>query len=155
MLGDVLLFLLGLFVANAGEWAIHKYLLHGLGRHKDSIWAYHLREHHAVCFKNAMLDAGYQHFRLEWNTQTKELVFMLLAVLSQLPFINIAFWYVTGVYLTIAVYYIVHRQSHLDANWARRYLPWHYDHHLGSVSDANWCITYPLFDYLTGTRRKG
>ena len=154
-MSDVLWFLLGLFVANAGEWTIHKYLLHGLGRHKDSIWAYHLREHHAVCFKNAMLDEGYLHFRLEWNTQTKELAFMLLAVLSQLPFISMAFWYVAGVYLTIGVYYYVHRKSHLSADWARRYLPWHYEHHLGSFPDANWCISWPLFDYLMGTRCKG
>jgi hypothetical protein len=155
MFSDILLFLLGLLVANAGEWSIHKYLLHGLGKNRNSIWAYHWREHHAVCLKNAMIDEGYQHFRFAWNTQTKEFVFMFFAVLSQLPFISVAFWYVVGIYLTIAVYYYVHRKSHLDAEWARRYLPWHYDHHLGSFPDANWCITYPLFDYLMGTRRKG
>lgn len=155
MLTDVLWFLFGLLVANAGEWSIHKYLLHGLGRHKNSIWAYHWREHHEACFKNAMLDEGYRHLRLEWNTQTKELAFMLLAVLSQLPFITIAFWYVAGVYLNIGVYYYLHRKSHLNPDWARRHLRWHYDHHLGSFSDANWCITHPFFDYLMATRRKG
>lgn len=155
MLNDVLLFLLGLLIANAGEWMIHKYLLHGLGKHKNSIWAYHLREHHEICLKNAMLDEGYQHLSLKWNTQTKELAFMLIAVLSHTPFIKVAFWYVAGVYLTIGVYYYVHRKSHRDAGWAQRYLPWHYEHHLGKSPDANWCITYPLFDYLMGTRRKG
>lgn len=155
MLSDTLLFLLGLLVANAGEWSIHKYILHGLGKDKNSIWAYHWREHHEICFKNAMIDEGYRHVSLKWNSQSKEWAFMLLAVLSQLPFIDIAFWYVMGVYLSIAVYYYLHRKSHTEPNWARQYLPWHYDHHLGSVPDANWCITYPLFDYLMGTRRKG
>jgi hypothetical protein len=154
MLSDILLFLLGLLVANAGEWCIHKYILHGLGKNKNSIWAYHWREHHQVCLQNAMLDAGYQHFHLEWNSQAKEFVFMFVAVLSQLPFIELAFWYVMGVYLSIAVYYYLHCRSHTELDWARRYLPWHYDHHLGSVPDANWCISYPLFDYLLGTRRK-
>lgn len=151
---DILLFLLGLFVANAGEWSIHKYILHGLGKHKNSIWAYHWREHHEVCFKNVMIDEGYQYFRFGWNTQTKEFVFMFVAVLSQLPFINIAFWYVAGVYLSIALYYYLHRKSHLNPDWARRYLRWHYDHHLGRYPNANWCITHPLFDYLMGTRRR-
>lgn len=154
MLVDTLLFLLGLLVANAGEWSIHKYLLHGLGSHPDSIWAYHWREHHQTCFKNAMLDEGYQQFRLAWNTQTKELAFMALAIISQLPFLAIAFWYVVGVYLNIGVYYYLHRKSHLNPDWARQHLRWHYDHHLGNFPDANWCITWPLFDYLMGTRRK-
>jgi hypothetical protein len=42
----------------------------------------------------------------------------------------------------------------LDANWAKRYLPWHYAHHLGNIEDGNWCITWPLFDFLMGTKRK-
>ncbi len=31
---------LGLLWANAGEWAIHKYVLHGLGRRKGTFWAF-------------------------------------------------------------------------------------------------------------------
>jgi hypothetical protein len=154
MVNDALLFLFGLLVANAGEWAIHKYILHGLGRHKQSIWAYHWREHHAICLQNGMLDKGYQHLSLKWNSQTKELVLIFLAVLSQLPFISMAFWYVAGIYVSIALYYYCHRKSHLDANWAKRYLPWHYAHHLGNIEDGNWCITWPLFDFLMGTKRK-
>jgi hypothetical protein len=153
MLNNIMLFLLGLLVANAGEWVIHKYILHGLGRHKNSIWAYHLREHHAICLQNAMLDKGYQDFSLNWNSQTKEWALIFLAVLSQLPLLNIAFWYVAGIYATIALYYYCHRKSHMDAEWAKRYLPWHYEHHLGGRMDGNWCITWPLFDYLMGTRR--
>lgn len=31
-------------------------------------------------------------------------------------------------------------------------IPWHYDHHMNSNQDANWCVTKPWFDYLMGTR---
>ena len=37
---------LGLLAANATEWAVHKHVLHGLGRHKSSLWAFHWHEHH-------------------------------------------------------------------------------------------------------------
>ena len=154
MFEAVLWFLLGAVVTNAGEWFMHKYILHVLGKHKNSLWAYHWHEHHAVCFKNNMLDEGYRRLQLQWNTQTKELLTLALILLSQLLFINLAFWYVVGFYVSIALYYYKHRKAHLDPEWAKKYLPWHYEHHLGPYSEANWCVTWPWFDYIMGTRRK-
>jgi sterol desaturase/sphingolipid hydroxylase (fatty acid hydroxylase superfamily) len=49
-------------------------------------------------------------------------------------------------------YYYVHRRAHLEPDWARRTIPWHYDHHMNSNQDANWCVTRPWFDYVMGTR---
>ena len=67
-------FFLGLLYANAGEWLVHKYTLHALGKKIHSFWAYHLHEHHAICISNNMLDPGYQKLTLTtWNTQSKEL----------------------------------------------------------------------------------
>ena len=34
----------------------------------------------------------------------------------------------------------------------RRWAPWHYDHHMGKNQDANWCVTFPLWDHILGTR---
>jgi hypothetical protein len=31
-------------------------------------------------------------------------------------------------------------------------MPHHYDHHMGSNQDANWCVSYPWFDWILGTR---
>ncbi len=45
----VIQFLLGLFVANAGEWFVHRYLLHGLGQQADSFWAYYFLHRQAHC----------------------------------------------------------------------------------------------------------
>src|SRR5436309_2481134 len=37
---------LGLAVFGYGEWATHKYLLHGLGRDRSSRLSFHYHEHH-------------------------------------------------------------------------------------------------------------
>jgi hypothetical protein len=44
---------LGLLYANAGEWFIHKYVLHGVGKRKGSFWDFHWREHHSACRRHA------------------------------------------------------------------------------------------------------
>lgn len=60
-------FCLGLLVANAGEWFIHRYLLHGLGKHPDSFWAYHIYQHHHIAGQLNMLDPGYKKRPYLWN----------------------------------------------------------------------------------------
>ncbi len=147
-------FVLGLMYANAGEWLMHKCILHGLGKNRHSFWAYHWHEHHAVCFKNAMLDPGYQSLKLtDWNTQTKELAVLAGIVALHVPLFILFPFFTATVYASLLLYYYKHRKAHLDRDWAKRHLRWHYEHHLGN-SDANWCVTWPWFDYLMGTRIK-
>lgn len=146
-------FLLGLLFANAGEWVIHRYLLHGLGQQADSFWAYHLYEHHAVARRCDMLDAGYKTWPKLWNSQAKECLVLACILILNLPF----FWWANGfacaIYASVLLYYIVHRKAHCDRQWAKTYLPWHYHHHM--INDnANWCISHPLFDYLMKTHIK-
>ena len=148
-------FILGLLYANAGEWLMHKYILHALGKNRHSFWAYHLLEHHAVCISNSMLDPGYQNITLTaWNTQTKELVVLAGIVLLHVPLCLIFPAFTSAVYVSLGLYYYKHRKAHLDRDWAKRHLRWHYEHHLGGNSSANWCVTWPWCDYLMGTRVK-
>ncbi|MDE2422566.1 MAG: hypothetical protein KGO49_15470, partial [Gammaproteobacteria bacterium] len=49
-------------------------------------------------------------------------------------------------------YWKVHAKSHLDPEYAKKRIPWHYDHHMTSNQNANWCVTRPWFDYIMGTR---
>jgi hypothetical protein len=148
-------FFLGLLYANAGEWLMHKYVLHGLGQKPDSFWAYHWHEHHAVCAENGMIDPGYRTLNLKvWNAQSKELAVLAVIVLLHVP-LFIPFPVFTGaVYVSLALYYYKHRKAHLDPSWARKHLCWHYEHHLGAHRSANWCITWPWCDWLLGTRVK-
>lgn len=46
----------------------------------------------------------------------------------------------------------MHKKSHLDPEYARTRIPWHYDHHMNANQNANWCVTRPWFDYIMGTR---
>lgn len=143
---------LGLVVENAGEWLFHRYVLHGLGRHPDSVWHYHWSEHHRLSWQHNMLDPGYRDWPLRWNTQGKEVLLLGLIVAVHTPLLEFVPCYVLGLYAGLAVYYVRHRRSHLDPGWARHHLPWHYEHHLGGNVDANWCISWPWFDWFMGTR---
>ena len=69
-----------------------------------------------------------------------------------LPLARRAPWFTAGVWCSQAAYYLVHKQSHRDAAWAKRWVPWHYDHHMGPNQHANWGVTWPLWDHILGTR---
>jgi hypothetical protein len=146
--------LLGLLYANAGEWLMHKYILHELGQNRHSFWSYHWHEHHVVCAQNDMLDPGYQSVSLTtWNAQTKELTVLAGIALLHGPLFLLFPLFTGAVYASLMLYYYKHRKAHLDPAWAKRHLRWHCDHHLG-CNAANWCVTWPGFDYLMGTRIK-
>jgi sterol desaturase/sphingolipid hydroxylase (fatty acid hydroxylase superfamily) len=68
------------------------------------------------------------------------------------PLIPVAPFFVGTMWYSAANYYVKHRRSHLDVEWAKEHLPWHYDHHMGPNQNANWCVTHPFFDHVMGTR---
>ena len=66
MLGGIVA---GLIYSNAQEWLVHKYVLHGLGRKKDSFFAFHWHEHHKRARKADMRDEDYE--RDPWGTHAQ------------------------------------------------------------------------------------
>jgi hypothetical protein len=144
---------LGLLVENAGEWAFHRYVLHGLGRRPGSFWHYHWREHHRAARANGMVDPCYRGWPSRWDTHGKEVLFLLLVAAAHAPLLDVLPSYVAGLYAGLALYYFRHRRSHRDPDWARAHLPWHYEHHMGGDPEANWCIAWPWLDWLAGTRK--
>ncbi|MDP3279199.1 MAG: sterol desaturase family protein [Deltaproteobacteria bacterium] len=144
---------LGLLYANAGEWLVHKYVLHGLGKQKTSFWRFHWHEHHRTVRRTGGLDEAYLNplFR-DMNAKTKEALGLIVAAIAHAPLFAVAPWFTAGVWYSGARYYYVHRKSHLDPEWARATVPWHVDHHLGPDQDKNWCVTRPWFDWVMGTR---
>lgn len=145
-------FILGLLAENAGEWAIHRFLLHGLGRRRASVWHYHWNRHHRLARSHGMVDPDYRGWPLRWNTHGKEVLLILGAVLAHGPLAGMAPAYVAGVYFALGCYYVRHRKAHLDPAWARRHLPWHWEHHMGGDPEANYCTTWPWFDWVMRTR---
>jgi hypothetical protein len=143
---------LALAVANASEWLLHKYVLHGLGTSKRSFWSYHWHEHHREARLKSMADPHYERPVWGWHSQGKEALGLVGLAALTLPLFPVApFFTATGLYC-IANYYRVHKRAHMDPAWAREHLPWHVDHHLGPNPHANWCVTKPWFDVLMGTR---
>jgi len=87
-----------------------------------------------------------------WNAQSKEAISLAGAALVVSPLLPIAPGFTLGMYTSLVNYYFVHKKSHMNPEWGYKYLPWHYDHHMGPDQDQNWCVTFPLWDYIMGTR---
>jgi sterol desaturase/sphingolipid hydroxylase (fatty acid hydroxylase superfamily) len=143
---------IALFAFNAGEWAAHKFLLPGMGKEKKSFFAYHFHEHHKESRKGGGYDENYQRPLLGWHAQGKEAASLAFVAAFWAPLFPVAPFFTGTVWYSLLKYYRVHKRAHLDPEWARVNLPWHYDHHMGPDQDKNWCVTRPWFDVLMGTR---
>lgn len=143
---------LGLLVANASEWFFHKNVLHALGKDRKSFWSFHWRDHHRECRLNGNRDRHYERLPLKWDAQGKEAAALAVACFVQLPLLPLAPFYVGTLWYCALNYYFKHKKAHMNTEWCRDHLPWHYDHHMGRNQDANWCVTKPWFDHLMGTR---
>jgi hypothetical protein len=139
--------------SNAGEWWIHKHVLHGQGKRRESFWAFHWHEHHRNARRMGHVDPCYHRSVLRWESQGMEALSLLLLAAAHAPLLPVAPFFTLTVWWRTAHYYRVHKRSHLDPAWAREHLPWHHDHHMGPDQDANWCVTHPWFDELMGTRQ--
>ena len=144
---------LGLLTANVAEWMIHKYVLHDLGREKASFWSFHWHEHHRASRRNGFRDEHYERPLLGWHSQSKEALVIAAATATSIPLLPVAPFFVGTMWYAGINYYRKHKRAHLDPEWARENLPWHYDHHMGPSKDANWCVTHPFFDHVMGTRK--
>jgi len=123
------------------EWYVHKYFFHGLGKKQNSIFAFHLREHHIESRNNEFID----------TRVTKRETFGLLAFLSlYLPL----YYIVPAFYVALVVYgaafIIVHKLLHRFPHAAKKYFWWHWNHHMHS-QNKSWNVVCPLTDWITGT----
>ncbi len=147
-----------LFFANGVEWYVHKYGLHGIprpGAERKSFYKLgmknHWTHHRRVRLDQYRDDELYAHplHNDDGRTEIKGLI--VLAGATTLVFPIAPFFTLTSYYCAWN-YFNTHRKSHLDPEWGKRKIPWHYDHHMNTNQDANWCVTKPWFDYIMGTR---
>jgi hypothetical protein len=144
MLGYLLIITAGLFYGNFWEWTLHKYVLHGKSaKTNKSLFSFHWTSHHRICRKNNNHDS---------TLYLREIVALTVALSFHLPLLYLSkVFYCTLVYCALN-YYFKHRKAHKDIEWCKKHMPWHYDHHMGSNQDSNWCITQPWFDHIFNTR---
>ena len=138
---------MGILYANALESLIHKYVLHVLGKKKGSFWSFHFHDHHKRVSKGYGIDPTYENNRF-YGREIWALFFLDL--------IHTPFWWVDTVFactifIYMLLYYYAHVKSHMDIEWAKKWLPWHYDHHM-SGKEGNWGVLLPFCDILIGTR---
>jgi sterol desaturase/sphingolipid hydroxylase (fatty acid hydroxylase superfamily) len=143
---------IGLIYANAGEWVIHKYVLHGLGKRRESFWSFHFFDHHRASRRNGMRDKSYESRHLRLDARTKEALGLVALCGIHAPLFPVVPFFTSTVWYSALRYYRVHKRSHLDPEWARENLTWHYDHHMGPNSECNWCVSRPWFDHIMKTR---
>jgi hypothetical protein len=113
----------------------------------ESHWAHH-RMVRKMNFSDECYEQGIKHERTRLEL-TQLAIIATVATAVVYPFSKgaaLAFVYSAG------NYFYVHRRSHLNHDWAKKRIPWHFDHHMNSNQDANWCVTRPWFDYVMGTR---
>ena len=91
----VLAAVLGILYASLLEWLIHKYILHGLGKNKESYWAFHWHEHHKACRKNEGLDPHYDQCPLHSSLKKEVMGINLLILLHCMVDLNLLGAYVT------------------------------------------------------------
>jgi len=145
-------FPIGMLYANAAEWYIHKNLLHGAGKKRESLWSFHFHEHHQASRKHDMVDTDYERSPFGLHAQGKELIGVAALAAVHTPLFVVAPFFTSAVVFSAVNYYRRHKRSHQDPTWAREHLTWHYDHHMGPNQDSNWCVTYPWWDHVMGTR---
>lgn len=150
-------FPIALIFANGFEWYAHKYILHGTPRpgqpryspipkSMKSHW-----QHHKIVRTTDYQDDGYTEGLSNWRTRDEVISLLKLTAITSLA-MPVAPFFTLGTYYAAARYFYVHRRSHLEPEWGKKAIPWHYDHHMNTNQDANWCVTRPWFDYIMGTR---
>ena len=134
----------GFVYASFLEWFIHKYLYHGIGKNKNSIFSYHLKQHHVIARKNNFIDHKFS---------IVETVGLILLILIHIPvvFVNI------GAFASIMLYALgfnfLHSKQHKDEDFAKRNFKWHWEHHMKNPN-KNFGVVTCWVDYLLGTRKK-
>mgnify|MGYP003144388306 CR=1 FL=1 len=151
MASIVVQIILGIVFANWFEWAAHKYVMHDLGRRWRWL-SWHWMQHHRNSALNKFHDKDYLKSPFDWNSRAKEILGLALLALCVSPVSLLApVMYATMVTWTV-LYYVTHAKSHRNPEWAKKYVPWHYEHHMGQAPDANFCVVMPLWDIILGTR---
>lgn len=150
-------FPIALIFANGFEWYAHKYILHGIPRPGESRYSpiptsmkSHW-QHHKIVRTTDYRDDGYEEGLSNWRTRDEVTSLLKLTAITSLA-MPVAPFFTLGTYYAAARYFYVHRRSHLEPEWGKKTIPWHYDHHMNTNQDANWCVTRPWFDYIMGTR---
>lgn len=146
-------FAVGYLYTKVVENLAHKYLLHNLGKKKESFWSFHFHDHHKAAIKYGMLDPAY--FEQWWlnSLRAKEVGSLVATFGMHLPLVKKHPYFVAGVGIGVLEYYYKHKKSHTEPEWAWEYMQNHVKHHLLEQNNY-WGVTSGLVDRIAGTAPK-
>jgi len=139
-----MLFICGIIYGSFLEWTVHKHLFHKRGKNKNSIFSFHLGEHHLNCLNNENYDVKF--------TWRENLGILLLAVLH-LPILFFSAILYYGIVSYAIAFIIVHKFVHKYVNWGKTWFPWHWEHHM-KYQNHNMNVVLPIADYILRTRKR-
>jgi len=136
-------FILGIVYASFLEWWIHKKLFHEYGRKKDSVFAFHLRDHHVVAKRNEFVDE---------RISTLESAGLFFLMVLHIPFILLhpLFYIATVIYA--GAFFALHNYGHRNTTYAKKFQNWHWKHHMENPNQ-NWNVVLPIADWILGTNK--
>lgn len=139
----------GWIYGHAADYLIHKYLLHNHRWFKGP-FKRHFGTHHRISRQNGMYDENYLSFFRK--DSVFEVLGLSLLLLSHLPLLFIIPYFWMTLLYSACVYYYVHRRSHVDVEWGKKWLPWHYAHHMEKDQHQSWGVRLPIFDRIFSGR---
>ena len=80
-----------------------------------------------------------------------EVYSLLIASFVHSPLIFIFPWSYATLIASLSIYYFVHRKSHIDVEWGKKWIPWHYAHHMNKDQHKNWGVRLPIVDMVFKT----
>ena len=141
---EALLFFVGFIHGSLIEYLVHRYLFHGLGKKKDSIFAYHLRDHHLVSRRNDFIDN---------KLSAHEAIGVVFLVALHVPAFFLSLYLFAGIAFYALLFVVLHNTMHKTPGLAKKYFWWHWNHHMKN-QNKSWNVVLPIFDLLTGTLQK-
>ena len=141
---EALLFFAGFIHGCLIEYLVHRYLFHGFGKKKDSIFAYHLRDHHLISRKNDFIDN---------KLSAHEALGVVFLVALHVPALFLSAYLFAGIAVYAFLFVVLHNTMHKTPGLAEKYFWWHWNHHMKN-QNKSWNVVLPIFDLLTGTLQK-
>ena len=106
-------------------------------------------KHPGIARKNDNLDPDYK-LKVFHN----ETYITLAAIILHTPLVFVYPPFALTAIAYAAAYMVLHRMSHTYVDFFKKWMPWHYEHHMGKNQNANWCVLFPMMDYIMGTRER-
>ena len=136
----------GWIYSHIFEYFAHRYILHNYKIFKPA-FKNHFKLHHGVSRKNDMYDEAYKNL----ISSKFELISLSTITILHSPLIFYLPWFYGMLIFSVFTYYILHKKAHTDVAWGKKWLPWHYAHHMGKNQNINWGVRLPLVDKILNT----